>query len=95
MNTPERLMERLERLFGSTLGIEVPSADTDLVDEDIMDSLLMVDLLVSIEQEFGVSVDIETLDLETFRTIRGIAGYLTAELAPSASARTAADTAPT
>ena len=71
-------MTRLERLFHHSLAIEVASVDTDLIDEGMMDSLTLVDLLVRLEQEFQIVVSIDDLEIENFRTIRLLASFVAA-----------------
>jgi D-alanine--poly(phosphoribitol) ligase subunit 2 len=64
---------RLTRIFAEKLMLEVESPETDLLDSGLLDSMSFVELLLNLEQEFGVQVAIETLDLENFRSISRIA----------------------
>ncbi|HYE35748.1 acyl carrier protein [Methylocaldum sp.] len=72
------LAQAVTRLFAAHLNIEVPEPDTDLMDGGFLDSLLLVNLIVALEREFGVSVSIDDLDLnlENFRTVSQIAAYI-------------------
>ena len=58
------------------LDLEVPSADTDMFEIGLLDSLKLVEMLFQLEQEFGVNVSIDDLDIENFRTIDRIARFL-------------------
>jgi D-alanine--poly(phosphoribitol) ligase subunit 2 len=81
----DALRERLAGLFADALHVEVPSADADLFDAGILDSLAFVELLLQLEREFGVETSVDDLELDNFRSLERIAAFV--------GARTAADTA--
>jgi D-alanine--poly(phosphoribitol) ligase subunit 2 len=64
--------ERVRLIFVETLNIQVPSDETDLIDGGLLDSLALVELLVEIEELFGVSIAVDGLDIDDFRTVRSI-----------------------
>ena len=66
----------LTELFAKKLSLEVSSVDTDLVETGLLDSLALVELLVQLEETFGVSVSTDDLELENFRSIASIAGFV-------------------
>jgi acyl carrier protein len=68
-------------LFSERLGLEVPDQDMDLLTGGLVDSLAFVELLLAVEQEFGVEIDINELELDDFRSIARIAS-LVARLPP-------------
>ena len=68
--------ERIRQVFADHLHVEIPSDDVDLIDSGLLDSLLLVDLLVRLEKEFGFTVVMDELDLEDFRTVRSMAAYV-------------------
>jgi acyl carrier protein len=76
------LDERIRELFREALNIEVPSLEADLIEEGLLDSLVLVELLVGLEDTFAISVDVVDLDIEDFRTVRRI-GRLVAHLSAS------------
>jgi acyl carrier protein len=51
---------------------EVPSVDLDLLETGTLDSMSLVELLLHLEQEFGVVIDLGDVDLEQLRTVTGI-----------------------
>jgi acyl carrier protein len=64
---------RLKNIFAEKLLVEVDSPETDLLDSGILDSMAFVELLLNLESEFGFQVDMENLDMESFRSISSIA----------------------
>ena len=63
---PESLVLRILR---DRLGIDVADSTVDLVDSGVMDSLMLVELVVAIEQECAIVVDLTTVDLDDLRTV--------------------------
>src|SRR5918999_205865 len=61
------ITEQLRALFVESFHIEVPSPDTDLLDAGILDSLQFVELLVQLEQRFGLRIKVEDIDLNALR----------------------------
>jgi methoxymalonate biosynthesis acyl carrier protein len=76
--------DRVQRLFVEALNIQVPSPDHDLIDGGLLDSLALVELLFAIEREFEVSIPLEDLDIDTFRSARSIAEFVEKQGGPSA-----------
>jgi methoxymalonate biosynthesis acyl carrier protein len=69
----EDLQLRIIKIFSEKLNLEIPSVNTDLVEEGILDSLTFVELLVRLEQEFMVKVPMESVDIDNFRSTAKIA----------------------
>jgi methoxymalonate biosynthesis acyl carrier protein len=63
----------IQRLFAEKLSRPVSSPDEDLFESGILDSMVLVELLLQLEQSFGLSVSIADLDLDNIRTVRRIA----------------------
>jgi acyl carrier protein len=72
----EAVTDRVQRLFVETLNVEVPSPDTDLIEGGLLDSLALVELLFALEREFAVTIALENLDIDVFRSIRSIADFV-------------------
>ena len=82
------MVERLRALFLEGLHIEVPSADADLFETGMLDSLQLVELLLQLEQQFGFRIKIDDIDLDDLRTLARIARLLAAHVGtPEASPR--------
>jgi acyl carrier protein len=76
----DHVTESLRRLFLETLNTEVRSDDTDLIETGLIDSLALVQLLFEIEREFNVSLPLDELEVDSFRTVRSIGAYVTAQV---------------
>lgn len=73
MTDVNAIIKRLGALFVESFHIEVPSPDTDLLETGILDSLQFVELLIQLEQHFGLRIKIEDIDLDDLRTLARIA----------------------
>src|SRR5437016_4170619 len=81
MSDSRNLEDQLIRLFAEQLHVEVPSVATDLIDTGLVDSLTFVEFLAQLEAGFGVRVSLEDLEIDRFRTISSIAGFIAAKTA--------------
>lgn len=61
----------------ANLNVDVPSADLDLIETGLIDSLTFVELLLLLEEEYGVTVDVADLVLDDFRSVQRIAAFIT------------------
>jgi len=72
----EKLLNQVIEVIADTLSVkkEGINEDTDLVEELGVDSLDMVDLVLAMEQEFGIEIKDEdiTPDVKTVRDIVGL-----------------------
>jgi methoxymalonate biosynthesis acyl carrier protein len=84
--TPDAVNLQIRRLFEEVLNIQVPADDTDLIDGGYLDSLALVELLVEIEMRFGVSMPLDDLDIDDFRTVARIAEVIEGSGPDSAAA---------
>jgi len=60
------------------LNIEAPDAGIDLFDTAVLDSLAFVQLLLQLEERLGVTVSLEDLEIDHFRTIGHIVDFVEA-----------------
>ena len=58
-------------------GAEPSSAEANLIDEGILDSMMFVDLVVFIEDRFGVVAELDDLEIDNFSTVAGMARFVT------------------
>lgn len=66
--TPERVLQ----IFWS-MNLDIPSPDTDLVETGALDSMAFVELLLRLEEVFGLHLTLDDLQIDRFRTPRAIA----------------------
>lgn len=76
MNEYIELKEKLRATFSQHLNIEVPAGDTDLLVTGIIDSLALVELMLRLEQDFGVQIPVDELEVENFRSLDSIARFV-------------------
>lgn len=67
------ICKTLTELFSSKLNLDVPSYDTELLESGLLDSMMLVELFILIEKEFGVTISIETLEIDQFGSLASIA----------------------
>jgi D-alanine--poly(phosphoribitol) ligase subunit 2 len=70
------IIERLGELFVERFHVEVPSSDADLLETGILDSFQFVELLLELEQRFGLRIKLEDIELDDVRTLARIARLL-------------------
>ena len=68
--------DQLIDLVRDRLGVEVPSSDTDLVADGLIDSLALVTLIVGIEDTFGCRLPLDDFDIDRFRSVDAMAAFL-------------------
>jgi acyl carrier protein len=70
------LQDRISLIFLEKLHLELPSMDMDLLGTGALDSLTFVNLLFHLEQDFGIKIPIEDLEIDHFKTIANIARFI-------------------
>jgi acyl carrier protein len=63
----------IQTILSEKLMRRVPSADADLLETGILDSMNFVDLVVILEERYGLTLDLASIDLEEFRSVSSIA----------------------
>jgi acyl carrier protein len=69
----EQLIGEIRGIFADKLAIEVESPSVDLLDTGLVDSVTLVELLLVLEQQFGVSLPLEAIEMEDLRSVARIA----------------------
>lgn len=80
MNTKTILMketdstniESIRSILKDKMYIDVPTDDTDLLENGYLDSLSFVNLLSLLEEEFNIRVETEDIEYDYFRTTASI-----------------------
>ncbi len=81
---PEQLTSEIGALIRDKLLVKVNSPDDDLLSSGVLDSLTLVQLLVDLEQHFGVTIPLEELEIDDFRSVTSIARMVHSRTASSA-----------
>ena len=89
MTDDKTIATRVGAVFAATFHLEAPRADTDLIDNGILDSFQFIELLVQLECEFGLRIELSDIDLDDLRTLERIADLVARSSAtPDAEPRT-------
>ena len=75
------IREKVMTILRDTMHLDVPSPDTDLVEAGLMDSLGLVDLLMQLEQNFGLVVSLDDLEVDHLRSASRIGAFVTEQIA--------------
>jgi D-alanine--poly(phosphoribitol) ligase subunit 2 len=73
------MIDQILKIFSEKLSRQVSSADEDLFESGALDSMVLVELLLELEQGLGVTISIADLDIDAVRTVRGIAAIAEAQ----------------
>jgi acyl carrier protein len=76
MTDVSALRDRIARLFAEHLHVDDVSFEADLLESGILDSLQFVELLLRLENEFGLTVSLKDLEIDFFRSIDTIAVFV-------------------
>jgi acyl carrier protein len=75
------LSQLKDKLLRLGIGVDEISEDFDLVKSGMLDSMSFVDLVVSIEQHYGIEVDFEIAFLQpSFTCLSGLAETISKEI---------------
>jgi len=70
------VQRRIADWFLKSLNLEIPSPEMDLFDTGVLDSLAFVELVLHLEQEFGVKITLEQVEIDNFKSVERIATLL-------------------
>lgn len=68
-----RLAGEIGGLISTKLLVDVASPDEDLLTTGVLDSMTLIQLLVNLEEYFGIRIPMEELEIEDLRSIESIA----------------------
>ena len=80
MLTREQATSDVMRLFTERLMIAVSDPHADLLGSGLLDSAGLVDLLLLLEERFGIRLNLEDLDMDDFHNCDSIAALVIASL---------------
>jgi D-alanine--poly(phosphoribitol) ligase subunit 2 len=67
---------RVHALLVELLPHDSIELDTPLIASGVLDSFALIELLAAIEEEFGIQLPLDDLDLDVLRSIDSIASYV-------------------
>jgi methoxymalonate biosynthesis acyl carrier protein len=79
--TASDIQKKVSRILSGTMNLNVPGPEADLVASGQLDSLALVDLLMHLEQSFGIAVSLEGLEIDELRSVTRISGLVAKRLA--------------
>ena len=71
-------VDSIVELFRNQLSVEVQDLDADLIADGLMDSFMLVDLIMFLEQEHDITIDFDGLEVDNFRSITSITRFVEA-----------------
>ena len=70
------LVRTIGKLIAEKLLVEVQSPEDDLLATGVLDSLSLIELLLNLEQHFGMKIPLDELQIEDVRSVRSIANMV-------------------
>jgi acyl carrier protein len=76
MNDGTVFHDRITQLLSERVHVEVPHVDTDLMETGLLDSLTLVELMSSLEEQFGIHISFDEIEIDNFRSVASIAEFV-------------------
>jgi acyl carrier protein len=77
MKTRKSIEDGLLQWYRNRIRIrEQITTETDLLDGGYLDSLMLMELVVSLEEQYGVSIGSDEVSPQNFRSIRSLASFV-------------------
>ena len=73
MYQQDQLQQQIIEIFSERFETRLESEDVDLLESGLVDSVKIVELVLELEQRFGVSLPFEDLEIDDFRTVLRLA----------------------
>jgi D-alanine--poly(phosphoribitol) ligase subunit 2 len=73
----KRMIADICAVLRQRLQVLVDSPDVDLIETGLVDSIGLVELILELETRFGVSLPMDTLEIDDFRSVASIAALIT------------------
>jgi acyl carrier protein len=74
--TAEGILAELNGFFATATAGNTPGPDEDYFALGLVNSLLALELVAFVERRFGIEVGVADLDLDNFRTMNRVAGFV-------------------
>lgn len=76
MQRHSALVSAVQAVLGERLMIMVARPDIDLLETGLVDSIGLVELILELEERFGVTLPMEDLEIDDFRSVYRIADLI-------------------
>ena len=78
MSSNNAVRDRITELLTIDLQLEVPDIDANLIEACVLDSLVFVDLIARLEEEFNIEIDLGELEFDEFSSVSSMASFVVA-----------------
>ncbi|WP_447983765.1 acyl carrier protein [Nitrospira sp. Nam74] len=85
MPEDQTIYSTIEAILLEKLNMPIPARQTDLIESGLLDSLGFVELTAQLEETFGITIPMEKLHINNFRSIAAIADFIIAQQRSQAS----------
>jgi len=68
--------DQITQLLSEKVHIEPPSLEADLLESGLLDSLTLVELMSSLEEQFGIHISFDEIEIDNFRTVKNIVEFV-------------------
>ena len=68
--------DQIIHLLSERLHVEAPSAETDLMESGLLDSLTLVELMSSLEEQYRIQISFDEIEIDNFRSVARIAEFV-------------------
>jgi acyl carrier protein len=72
----EARVDEIRKMLSEKLMVEVGSPDDDLLSTGLIDSLSLVQLLVTLEEQYAITIPLNELQLEDVRSVSSLANLV-------------------
>jgi acyl carrier protein len=76
MSNVKVVAARIANRLRDVLFLDIQDSNYDLVNAEVIDSSGFLELFALLEKEFGISVGLEDMDVNNFRTIENMASFV-------------------
>ncbi len=77
MQPRKGLVEDIRSVLRDDLNVLVDSPNVDLIESGLVDSVGLVELILQLEERFEVSLPMDALEIDDFRSLQSIADMIT------------------
>ncbi len=77
MQPRKGLVEDIRLVLRDDLNVLVDSPNVDLIESGLVDSVGLVELILQLEERFEVSLPMDALEIDDFRSLQSIADMIT------------------